>query len=274
MRDLHRMHVRRRRRMGQYTQPRKPRIWGVTVAEMMFTSDLVRIHYAPRFVPVERIAESIEGLGYRTGDSSADQRESWRLERRDLLLRAGIAGFLWLNVMAFSSISYGFKRQMPFVLMALTAPAILYSAWPILRVAWIGLRQRVIRMETLLSIGILAAYLYSAMQALSGGKHFYFDTACGIITLVLLDKLIERSAKERTSLAVTALYHMMPTKVRVLSGERERFVFIEQLIPGDLFLVKAGDGIPAEGMLAEGPCTVNESVLLAERPPVQNNWGR
>jgi heavy metal translocating P-type ATPase len=258
------------------------RVPGVTAAEVMFASDLARVRYAPRYVPVEKIIESIEKLGYRTGDFSAEQKERSRLERRDLLLRAGIAGFLWMNVMTFSTIFYvsyfefvtaSFRRQMPFVLMLLTAPAVFYSAMPVLRVAWLGLRQRVMRMETLLSIGILGAYLYSAVQAFQGGKHYYFDTACAMVTLVLLGKLIERSAKERTAQAITALYRMMPTKARILSGDRERFVSIEQLSAGDLFLVKPGERIPADGLVAEGVSHVDESVLTGESAPVAKHAG-
>ena len=140
-----------------------------------------------------------------------------------MLLRIGVAGFLWLNVMTLSLVIYASyweaisdnaRRVIPFVLMALTTPAVFYSAWPILRAAVIGLRHFTVRMEALLAVGIGAAYTYSAVQAFTGGKHYYFDTACAIITLVLLGKLLERGAKERTAKAISLLYRMMPKKAR------------------------------------------------------------
>jgi heavy metal translocating P-type ATPase len=256
---------------------------GVTAAEVMFASDLVRIRYAPRYLPVEKISAAIDSLGYRTGDFSARETEYARLERRDLLMRAGVAAFLWLNVMTFSTIFYvsyfefvtdSFRRQMPFVLMLLTLPAIVYSAQPILRAAWLGARQRIMRMETLLSIGIFGAYAYSTLQAFTGGKHYYFDTACAIITLVLAGKLIERSAKERTSQAITALYRMMPSKARVLlSGGRERFVSVDHLELASIILVKPGERIPADGLIEEGVTHVDESVLTGESTPVSKHRG-
>ena len=102
-----------------------------------------------------------------------------------------------MNVMTFSLVIYAsyfepvtdsFGRYIPFVLMALATPSVFYCAAPVLRIAWNGLRAGVLRMESLLAMGILAAYGYSVAQAFAGGRHVYFDTACAIVTLVLAGK--------------------------------------------------------------------------------------
>ena len=81
----------------------------------------------------------------------------------------------------------------------------------------LGARARTLRMETLLAVGILAAYGYSG-PGFHAGKHYYFDTACAIVALVLAGKFLERGAKERTARAITLLYRMMPRKARLLAG--------------------------------------------------------
>jgi heavy metal translocating P-type ATPase len=247
-------------------------IYGVVSAEVYFTSDLLKVRYAPQYLPVSRIGERVAALGYRIHDN----RTASVAERNDLLLRTGIAAFLWVNVMTlsvviyasyFESIAASFARWLPLLLMALATPAVFYCAFPILRIAWAGARHGVLRMETLLAAGILTVYVYSAQQALAGGGRVYFDTACAIVTLVLAGKSIERAAKEKTSSAMTLLYRLMPAKARLLETGRERFVSIEALHAGGIFRVKAGERIPADGVVREGRSHADESVLTGESAP-------
>jgi heavy metal translocating P-type ATPase len=181
-----------------------------------------------------------------------------------------------MNVMLFSLVIYaGYwlrvadaaRRWVPFILMGLALPVVAYSAWPIHRLAWFGLRQLRLRMETLLSVGILAAFGYSVAQAFLGGRHFYFDTACAIVTLVLAGKALERSAKERSARAIAMLHRLLPRKARIRAGASERFVAIEALQPGMVFLVQPGERIPADGTVAAGSSWVDESVLTGEAAP-------
>ena len=254
---------------------------GVVSAEVLFASDLLKVKYCPQYLPPGRISESVARMGYRAEDygveSSADRRE-----RRDLLLRIGVAAFLWMNVMVLSLVIYASyweaisetaRRVVPLVLAALTAPAIFYSAWPVLRIAWLGLKNFTLRMEALLALGILAAFFYSLGQAILGGKHYYFDTACAIITLVLLGKLLERGAKERTAQAIKLLYRMMPNKARIVDAGREHFVAVEALEPGSRFLVKAGERIPADGVVLAGESHVDESIVTGESQPRAKSVG-
>ncbi len=257
---------------------------GVISAEAFFASDLVKVKYCPQYMPPDRITRKITELGYKAAECSGDN-DLAQVERRDLLLRLGIAGFLYLNIMTlsmtlyvgyFEQIAESVQRFLPFVLMGLATPIIFYSAMPILKPAWQGLRNRVVRMETLLGLGILAAYFYSAAQAYLGG-HVYFDTASAIVTLVLVGKLIERNAKEQTSRAITMLYRMMPKKVRLMvssaAGVEEKFVSVDALTVGDVFLVKAGERIPADGEVIEGNSHADESLLTGESTPVEKEPG-
>jgi heavy metal translocating P-type ATPase len=248
---------------------------GIASAEVLFASDLLKVRYSPQYLPVERIIERVDSLGYRASEYTG-QSGAADAERKDLLLRVGIAAFLWMNVMMFSLVVYasyfeqitgGFGRYIPFLLMALAAPAVFYCAAPILRMAWAGAKMGVLRMETLLAMGILLTYGYSAVQAFAGSNRVYFDTTCAIVTLVLTGKAIERGAKEKTARAMTLLYRLMPNKARLMVDGRERFVSVAALQPGAVFRVKSGERIPADGTVLEGCSHADESVLTGESAP-------
>ena len=244
---------------------------GVRSAEVLFASDLLKISYCPQYLPPQRIVERVDSLGYRATEYSGPSTAG-DAERKDLLLRTGIAAFLSMNAMMFSLVVYasyfesitGFGRYIPFVLMAIATPSVFYCAAPILRIAWAGARMRVLRMESLLAMGIVTTYGYSVVLAFSGSTRVYFDTACAIVTLVLTGKMIERGAKEKTARALTLLYRLMPSKVRLLLDGSERFVSLEALRPGAHFRVKSGERIPADGVVVEGRSHADESVLTGE----------
>jgi heavy metal translocating P-type ATPase len=249
---------------------------GIVSAEVLFASDLLKVRYCPQFLPRERIPECVSSVGYSAAEYDP-QNQATDSERKDLLLRTGIAAFLSMNVMMFSlviyasyfeSIAAAFARYIPFLLMALATPSVFWCAAPIHRLAWAGARQRVLRMETLLSMGILTAYFFSVFQAFKSTNHIYFDTACAIVTLVLTGKSIERAAKERTSRAITLLYRLMPNKARILQDGRERFVSLDAIQPGATFRVKAGERFPADGIVTGGRSHADESVLTGEALPV------
>ncbi len=254
---------------------------GVVKAEASFAADLVKVQYQPQITPSERVMSRINALGYKA-QTYEDHNEAADAERRDLIIRFGLAAFLWANVMSFSlalyagyfeQISGSVRRGLPFLLMALATPVVFYCAQPVLRVAWRGLLNRTIRMESLLALGILAAYGYSVVQAFRGEIHLYFDTATVIVALVLAGKLIERNAKEKASHWIAQLHRMMPNKARLLSKGTERFVSADALEPGQIFVVKAGERIPADGVVTEGESHADESLLTGESVPVRKRSG-
>jgi heavy metal translocating P-type ATPase len=257
------------------------KVRGIAAAEVMFASDLLKVRYCPQYVPRERIVERVASLGYRAAEYTGTSAPA-DAERKDLLLRVGIAAFLSMNVMTFSLVVYasyfepitaGYGRYIPFLLMALATPSVFYCAAPVLRIAWAGARAGVLRMESLLAMGILMAYGYSVVQTFRGDNRVYFDTACAIVTLVLTGKVIERGAKQRAMRALTLLHRLMPSKARLMQDGRERFVSVEALQPGAIFRVKSGERLPADGVVVEGRSHADESVLTGESAPVPKTVG-
>ncbi|MBS1802407.1 MAG: heavy metal translocating P-type ATPase [Acidobacteria bacterium] len=254
---------------------------GVVSAEVLFASDLAKVRYCPLYLPPEAIVARISKLGYRATAFEGENAAA-KADMRDLVMRLGVGAFLWANIMAFSVILYvGYFEQisgsasriLPWILFTLTTPMIFYCALPILRSAAIGLWNRQIRMEVLLSLGILAAYGLSVAQTLLGRTHLYFDTAAALVTLVLAGKVIERGAKQRAMRSIAMLYRLMPKKVRIADGADERFVSIDALQPGTVFIVKAGERIPADGTILQGQTQADESLLTGESTPVNKDVG-
>jgi len=254
---------------------------GVASAQASFASDLVKVNYFPQYLPPGKIIKRISQLGYTASAYKGDSETANR-EERDLLVRLGLSAFLWLNIMTFSSalyvgyfehISESVHRGMPFLLMALATPVVFYCAQPIFRLVWHGLLNRTIRMEALLGLGIGVAYVYSSVQACVGGSHVFFDTASGIVTAVLAGKVIERNAKGRAVRWITSLHQMLPNKVRLLVDGQERFVSVSALEPGEVFVVKAGERIAADGRVVTGESHADEALLTGESNPVAKRPG-
>ena len=257
------------------------KVRGVASASASFASDLVKVKYYPQYLPPEQIIRRISQLGY-TADEYSSESDAATREERDLLIRLGLAAFLWLNVMTFSTALYvgyfehiaeSVHRGMPFLLMALATPVVFYCAQPVFRLMWLGLRNGTIRMEALLGLGIGVAYGYSCVQAFAGGSHVFFDTASGLVTAVLAGKAIEHGAKERAVRWITGLHRMMPNKVRRLVGGQERFVAVGALEAGETFMVKAGERIVADGRVTRGESHADEALLTGESAPVPKRPG-
>jgi P-type Cu2+ transporter len=254
---------------------------GVVRARVLYASDTAKILYRPERISPDQIRKRIDRLGYGTTERDADSagRSS---ERRSLLIKMGVALFLMNNLMFFSYTLYvGYFQDLPpaitslfpWILFGFALPAVFWCGLPIHKKAIMSLRGGVPTMELLFSIGIFSAFLFSVHELLTGGQHFYFDTCGGLVALLLVGKLIELTAKHRASEGVHRLYDMLPKKVRVKAPEGERMVSAEKLVTGEIFIVKSGEKIPADGTVMEGSGLVDESLLTGEARPVPKGVG-
>jgi len=254
---------------------------GVVDTRVNFASDTAKIRYLPSQVGPERITGAIERLGYETIPRER-LGEAGARERKSLLLKTGIALFLLMNIMFFSYVLYiGYfedlapeiRALIPFVLLALSTPSVLWCGLPIHRKAVRSLLAGAPTMEVLLSLSIFSAFLYSVYALIAGHDHFYFDTAAALVGLLLVGKLIEHGAKRKASEDIHVLYQMLPRKVRLEVGGEERLVSVDSLRVGDRFIVRPGEKIPADGRIVEGATAVDESLLTGESKPVEKGVG-
>ena len=280
---------------------------GILVAEVFFLSDTVQVKYLPHLVHPEEIMARISGLGYRP--LLFQEMEGVSREKRDLLKRLGVSAILTAHLMMLSiALYFGFFQELspeavPYLsypLWLMATPVLFYGGLPILKRGCAALRHGAPSMDTLISIGSLAAYFYSLFQMLRDSLHLYFDTASMLITIVLLGRYIESQARDRVSRGITDLYHLAHQKVRRLSrnayeytpdlslsrreegepaggsgGEaaEERWVSSEALHPGDLFRVLGGERVPLDGKVIAGGGFLDESILTGEARQVKKGMG-
>ncbi|MBR9984581.1 MAG: heavy metal translocating P-type ATPase [Desulfosarcina sp.] len=253
------------------------RLNGVQAASCHFSTDRLRCRYRPDRVAPDQIRKSVTRLGYGLRESGA-ANVGQRAHRRELI-RLIIAGLLSANVMMLSWALYaGFftrlssdaisKISLPIVLMAVVV--LVYGGGPMLRKAWFGLIHRAPGMETLVGMAAGCAFVFSLYNWLTGSIHLYFDTACMLITLVLLGKILEQQAKSRVRRDLDSFFALQPTKVRLITDASPagRYVAVGQLAAGDRFAVASDEIVPADGRVESGAATLDESSLTGEPRPV------
>ena len=128
-------------------------------------------------------------------------------------------------------------------------------------------------MDVLVALGTSAAYFYSTRNMLTGDPHLYFETSAILITLIILGKLLEATAKGRTSEAIKALMGLQAKNARVIRDGVEMDVPIETVLVGDVIVVRPGEKVPVDGVIIEGNSTLDESMLTGESIPVDKKPG-
>src|SRR5665647_301377 len=153
---------------------------------------------------------------------------------------------------------------------ALITPVMLYTGWPIHRTGWLALRHRGADMNSLITIGAIAAYGFSLVVTLVPGllpaevREVYYEAVGVIITLILLGRLFETQAKAGTGEAIRTLIGLQPRTARVWRAGAELDIPIEDVLVGDIVVVRPGEKLPVDGEVIEGRSAVDESMVTGE----------
>ncbi len=166
-------------------------------------------------------------------------------------------------------------------LLAATTLILAWAGQPIYRAAWVAARHGSTNMNTLIAVGTLAAYAYSAFVTLWPALasawgfplHLYDETAVVIVALILLGRWLELRARHQTSGAIAALARLQPRTARVIGDEAEVDLPIEAVRPGDLVRVRPGEVVPVDGVVERGRSALDESMLTGEALPVEKQPG-
>lgn len=167
----------------------------------------------------------------------------------------------------------------PWVQLALITPVMFFTGWPIHRTGWAALRHRTADMNSLITLGALAAYGYSLVVTVAPGlfpenvRSVYYEAVGVIITLILLGRLIETRAKAGTGEAIRKLLGLQAKTARVVRDGAEVEVAISDVVPGDIVVVRPGEKIPVDGTILSGASTIDESMVTGESIPVEKTVG-
>lgn len=160
-----------------------------------------------------------------------------------------------------------------YILWILATPVQFYIGWDFYRGSWSALRNKSANMDSLIALGTTAAYFFSVYAVLAGLEQQYFEVSAVLITLVVLGKWLEAIATGKTSEAIQKLMNLTPKTALVIRKGEERKIPIEEVILGDIILVKPGERIPVDGIVVSGDSAVDESMVTGESIPVEKTKG-
>jgi Cu+-exporting ATPase len=266
---------------------------GTQDAEVHFGAELVKVDYDAERVSPGEIERAIAAAGYRVelreaSDTDGDDGEGAgrRAEIRDLRRRTLVGAVLSAPVL-FAVMARDFFDPAwlpglllsPWVQLALIAPVMLYTGWPIHRTGWLTLSHRNADMNTLITVGTTAAFVYSLVVTVVPGalpgelREVYYEAVGVILTLIMLGRLLEARAKAGTGEAIRKLTALKPATARVIRDGREKEVPADEVVPGDILVVRPGEKVPVDGEIVDGRSTLNESMVTGESVPVSKGPG-
>jgi P-type Cu2+ transporter len=233
---------------------------------------------------VADLLSSLADIGYAAWPfevSRSDQQD--RRERRSLLMRMAVAMLGMMQVMMYAwplytheaTIDPGQLQLMRWASFALTVPVVFYSAWPIFAGAWRSLRHRHMGMDVPVAIGVAAGFLASAVATARGVGEVYFDSVTMFVAFLLLARYLELRVRQASRSGAEMLARQLPATCERLAqagGAGER-IPVARLQPGDRIRVKAGEIVPADGVVLAGASELDESMLTGEARPVKRAVG-
>ncbi|WNG91683.1 cation-translocating P-type ATPase [Mycobacterium sp. ITM-2016-00318] len=261
------------------------------IATVNFATEQAFVDFPNSISPGELVA-AVEETGYTAtlprsagqsaSESGPDETASWR---RRLLISATLS----IPVVLLSMVPALQFDYWQWVALALATPVAAWGAWPFHRAALTNLRHRAATMDTLISVGVAAAYLWSVWALLfthagepgmtmrlslvagkDGAPHLYLEVAAAVTTFILAGRYFESRAKRSSGAALRALLDMGAKDVAVLrDGSTETWLPIEQLVVGDIFVARPGEKIATDGVVVSGTSAIDASMLTGEPVPVE-----
>lgn len=277
---------------------------GVVKANFNLATTAVAVEYLPNASDTKQIRRAIEDFGYKvrevsgTGASGEDSLEhAHALEYAELKRKFWIAAALSLPVLVIA-MSHGTIDFLNFpgvnwLQLALATPVVFYCGAQFYRGAWAAFRHRAADMNTLIAVGTGTAYIYSILATVfpsffanASGQTMnmpgmnsmpnvpvYFEAASVIIALILLGRMLEARAKGQTGAAIKKLVGLQAKTATVVRDGKEVEIETEEVVPGDIVLVRPGEKIPVDGVVTEGSSAIDESMLTGESIPVEKKTG-
>jgi P-type Cu+ transporter len=266
-------------------------------ASVNYATETASVTFDPAAVAPESLVEAVEQVGYGARLPAApgaaapyagaeEQADATAPLRRRLI----VSGVLTLPVFLMSMIPALQFDNWQWLALQLATPVVIWGAWPFHRAAWTNLRHGAATMDTLVSVGVLAAWAWSvvALFFLGAGDpgmrmgfdlviepgaaadHIYLEVATVVATFLLAGRYFEMRAKRRAGAALRALLELGAKEASVLGEDgAERRVAIAELVVGDRFVVRPGERIATDGVVEEGSSAVDASLLTGESVPVE-----
>jgi P-type Cu+ transporter len=273
---------------------------GVIEASVSLPAEQATVRYDPGRTEDSALEQAVARAGYRArrdaaapDDALARQDEDRRREYRTLMRKFWFATLLAVPVMAFSYPDLlGLDRWAAFeegsdsllwiwrALGVVTVPVLAWAGAQFYAGAWQALRHRTANMHTLIAIGISAAWLYSTVAVIwpdlfpeERFSEIYYDVSAVVVALVTLGLALEVKAKGRSSEAIKKLVGLQAKRARVMRDGGEVQLPVDEVVVGDVLVVRPGEKVPVDGEIVEGESSLDESMVTGESLPVDKGRG-
>lgn len=223
---------------------------------------------APAGVSAAVLIAQVESVGYTATTSARGAAGDDRLLRARLLLAVVLAVPVVLLSMV-EAIQFPGWEVVCFVL---ATPVVTWAAWPFHRAAAKNARHGTATMDTLISVGVSAAYLWSAVALVTGG-HLYLEVAAGVTMFLLLGRFLENRSRRKAGEALRAIGELGVKDVAVMREGVEQRIPLADLAVEDVFVVRPGEKIATDGVVVEGESAVDAALLTGESVPVDVRAG-
>lgn len=229
------------------------------------------------------IIESLARIGYRAYPFQQDHEEQQKKQTaKSYVRRLGVAGLMTMQVMMFAFAMYfgmfsgmddDFEQYFRWISFILATPVILYSALPFLTSAVRGLKAKQLNMDLPVSLAIFGAYAASSWATIFETGEVYFESICMFTFLLLLGKYLEFRARLKASEFTANLQKLLPLTARLINNNEEEIIAAKRLQLNDKVMIKAGETIPADGILIDGKTSVDEAMMTGEHAAVSKSKG-
>jgi P-type Cu+ transporter len=263
---------------------------GVAKATVNFALETIAVEYDDSQIETGDMVNAVKKMGYelipkQDGLGKVDHKElEIKKQQRKFIFSAILTlPLLWTMVAHFSFLSFIYMPDIlmnPWLQLALATPVQFIIGAQFYKGAFNALRNKGANMDVLVALGTSAAYFYSLYLSVEwlnagsvGSPELYFEASAVIVTLIVLGKLFEVRAKGKTSQAIQKLLGLQAKTARILKDGIEKEIPIEQVVAGDVIIVKPGEKIPVDGKIIDGRSAIDESMITGESIPIDKVAG-
>lgn len=270
---------------------------GVSSVQVNFAAEQASVEYDERNTNLEKIQAAVADAGYEAseredlgiGEEDAKEQAERKSQQRSLLIKVVISGIIGA-VLILGTLPMMLGINIPgwpmflhnqWLQLILATPVLFWCGKSFYVGAWKAFTHRAANMNTLVALGTGAAYVYSLFVTLFPGfllsqglaPEVYYEAAVVIIALLLLGRYFENRARGQTSDAIRQLIGLQANTARVVRQDEEVDLPLEEVVVGDVIIVRPGEKIPVDGEVTEGTSTVDESMVTGEPVPVKKEQG-
>lgn len=258
------------------------------IASVNLATQSARVDF-PDSVTAQELIAQVTQIGYQARLPEQEHVHSPSLLKARLI----VAIVLTIPIVLISMIPALQFDYWQWVVLALTLPVVLWSGWPFHRATFMNLRHGTLTMDTLISMGTLAALGWSLYALIFGhagkigmqhsfalfswqtdpSQNIYLEVAAGVTTFILLGRFLEEKSQRQAGAALAALADLTPDTAVIIRDGQEVTVPVAQVKVGELCVVRPGERIPTDGVIEQGSASINESALTGESVPVRRSVG-